>query len=323
MKRRYLAVLAAVGTAAVIGLAGCSGTGQSAPAATSGGKQLNIAVVTHGPNGDPFWSLVKSGAEQAGKDLNVKVSYQSNSDPVQQSNLIDSAVAQHVSGIVVSMADPAGLKAAMARATAAHIPMVAINAGGNDAIAQGALTFVGQDPVPAADAAGKRLVDAGYKHAVCVQQEAGNAYLETTCSELAKTAGLTVTQMQVNGTNLADVQSTIQSKLLQDPSIDAVFTLNTDIGEAAVKAVAAAGSKATVTAYNLDPQTLNLIKSGKELFTVDQQGFLQGYQATQILDEYLRYGLQLGGGQEILTGPTFVTKDNVDQIAKFVKQGTR
>ena len=46
-------------------------------------------MVTHGGAGDAFWTVVKNGAEQAGKDEGVKVLYDSNGDPTQQAKLID------------------------------------------------------------------------------------------------------------------------------------------------------------------------------------------------------------------------------------------
>jgi simple sugar transport system substrate-binding protein len=319
---KFLATTAAATT--LLALTACTGTGQQEQQPNNAsGEKLDIAVITHAPPGDEFWDLVKSGAERAGSDLNVAVSYQGDSDPVKQSQLIDSAIAQQVDGIVLSMANPDGVRAAMASAKAANIPMAAINAGGDSAVAQGALTFVGQDPVVAAKAAGERLVQAGVTKISCVIQVAGNVYLETTCSELAKIPGLSVTNLQVDGTNIADVQATIKSQLLADPSINGVFTINTDIGKAATEAVAETGSNAKVTAYNLNDDMVELIKSGKVLFTVDQQGFLQGYQATQILHENVKYGNVLGGGQPVFTGPSFVTSENVDDVASFVSQGTR
>jgi simple sugar transport system substrate-binding protein len=305
---KFLATTAAATT--LLALTACTGTGQQEQQPNNAsGEKLDVAVITHAPPGDEFWDLVKSGAERAGSDLNVAVSYQGDSDPVKQSQLIDSAIAQQVDGIVLSMANPDGVRAAMASAKAANIPM--------------ALTFVGQDPVVAAKAAGERLVQAGVTKISCVIQVAGNVYLETTCSELAKIPGLSVTNLQVDGTNIADVQATIKSQLLADPSINGVFTINTDIGKAATEAVAETGSNAKVTAYNLNDDMVELIKSGKVLFTVDQQGFLQGYQAAQILHENVKYGNVLGGGQPVFTGPSFVTSENVDDVASFVSQGTR
>jgi len=319
--RRTIPVIAALGALAL--LAACSGTGQEDKDVSAKGGELDIAVITHSPPGDEFWDLVKSGAEKAGEDLDVNIEYNGDSDPVKQSQFIDSAVAAGVDGIVVSMANPDGVQGALESATEAGIPFVAINAGGDKAIGMGALTFVGQDPVVAAQAAGERLIDAGVSNISCVIQEAGNVYLETTCTELGKVSGLEVKNLQVDGANLADVKTTIKSQLLQDDSIDLVFTINTDIGKAAAEAVEESGSSAQVTAYNLNADMLELIRSEDVLFTVDQQGWLQGYQATQFVTESLRYGVTVGGGLPVYTGPSFVTLENVDTVAEYVEQGTR
>jgi len=66
------------------------------------------------------------------------------------------------------------------------------------------------------------------------------------------------------------------------------------------------------------------IKSGTVQFAVDQQPFLQGYLAVDTLWLYKTNGNFPGGGQEpVLTGPAFVTKDNVDAVAEFAARGTR
>src|SRR5262249_22559817 len=110
-KRRAAARLLAVPRV----LAGAwSGTKNSTAAGVSEGggttRNYTFAVVTHGAAGDAFWSVVKAGATQAGKDEGVKVSYQSDGDPQTQSQLIDAAVSQKVDGLVVSMANPDALK---------------------------------------------------------------------------------------------------------------------------------------------------------------------------------------------------------------------
>ena len=50
------------------------------------------------------------------------------------------------------------------------------------------------------------------------------------------------------------------------------------------------------------------------LFAIDQQQFLQGYLPVVFLTYYNLYGLIPGGGQPVLTGPGFVTKDNVATV---------
>ncbi len=112
-------LLAAALVAPLALLAACSETANNAPAAEgnsgggAGGYGLNIAVVTHGAPGDAFWSVVKAGAEKAGKDMGNSVTYQSDGDPQKQSQLIDAAVNQKVDGLVVSMANPDALKSSI------------------------------------------------------------------------------------------------------------------------------------------------------------------------------------------------------------------
>ena len=95
MKRIF--AVAAVAAAACITLAACTGTGQVAvdktSGTTSGASSLNLtyAVVTHSGPGDAFWDRVKAGAEKAGTDYGVKVTYNADPDPAKQSQLIDNA----------------------------------------------------------------------------------------------------------------------------------------------------------------------------------------------------------------------------------------
>jgi simple sugar transport system substrate-binding protein len=65
------------------------------------------------------------------------------------------------------------------------------------------------------------------------------------------------------------------------------------------------------------------IKSGAIQWAVDQQPYLQGYEAVDALWLYLTNGNALGGGQIVLTGPSFVDASNVAAVAKYAARGTR
>ena len=56
--------------------------------------------------------------------------------------------------------------------------------------------------------------------------------------------------------------------------------------------------------------------SGKILFSVDQQPYLQGYLAVTMLTLYKSNLNVLGGGQPVLTGPNLITKANADAGAQ-------
>jgi simple sugar transport system substrate-binding protein len=324
---RRLAALLVLGLA----LAGCSNESDNG---STGGKpsgqaeanrsgKVSIAVVTHGQSGDAFWTVVKNGAEQAGKDLDVKVSYQSSGDPQTQSQLIDAAVNQHVNGIVVSLANPDALKSSIQQAVGKGIPVVTINSGQSRSAEFGALTHVGQDETVAGQGAGAKLKQAGVSKLLCVIHEAGNVGLEDRCKGAAQALGGATENLQVDQNNIQAVQSTIQAKLQADKSINGVLALQPAVGAVAVQAVAGAGSAAKVATFDLSDDVIGQIEQGKLLFAVDQQQYLQGYLPVQFLYLYATNANTVGGGQPVLTGPGFVTKDNAARVRDLAARGTR
>lgn len=337
MKIRTVGV--AVLAAAAMVVAGCtnnepdnstsspSGGATSASSSTdsggSGSGDLTVAVVSHGAAGDSFWDIVKSGAEAAGKQEGVKVTYAGDADPARQSQLIDNAVAQKVSGLVVSMANPDGVKASIQKAVAAKIPVITINSGLEQSKAFGAITHVGQSEELAGEAAGTKFKEAGGKKMVCVIHEAGNVGLEQRCAGAKKTFGGTVENLQVDVSNAADAQATMKSKLLSDKSVDSVLTLNPVIAKAAIQAVSESKSTAKLATFDVSADIVNAVKGGQILFSVDQQPYLQGYLPVVFLALKARNGNDVGGGQPVYSGPGFITKDNADQVAQYAAAGTR
>jgi simple sugar transport system substrate-binding protein len=321
MKKRLLAGLGLAATTGLL-LAGCAGTGQETASPDTGGD-LTFAVVTHSGPGDAFWDRVKSGAETAGDDYGATITYNSDADPAKQSQLSDNAVAQEVDGIVVSMANPDGVEDSVKKAVAAGIPVVTINSGIERSAEFGALTHIGQSETVAGEAVGTRLADEGLGNALCVIQEAGNVGLEDRCAAAAKTFGGTMTNLQVDGTNDADVKATIKSKLQADPSIDGVLTLGGQYAIDAVGAVEESGSDAKIGTFDLSEDVVADVENGSILFAVDQQPYVQGFLGVTALQLFVTNGNVIGGGQPVYSGPAFVTKDNAAQVAEFAANGTR
>ena len=83
-----------------------------------------------------------------------------------------------------------------------------------------------------------------------------------------------------------------------------------------------AGSTAKITTLNMSRDLAELIKPGKILATIDQQGWLQGYEAVDSLYVAKTNANVLGSGQPVLTGPTLINKDNIDTVTQYVNQGT-
>jgi len=313
------ATATASGSGSSPGSAG-GGTGGSGP--DTGGGKITVAVITHAAPGDSFWDVVKSGAEAAGKQEGVTVSYAGDPDPARQSQLIDNAVAQKVQGIAVSMANPDGLKESIQKAIAAGVPVITINSGLEKSKEFGAITHVGQSEELAGEGAGAKFKELGGKKMICVIHEAGNVGLEQRCAGAKKAFGA-VENLQVDVSNVADAQNTIKSKLLADPSIDSVLSLNPIIGKAAVQSVKDANSKAKVATFDVSADVIDAVTAGDILFAVDQQPYLQGYLPVVFFALKVRNGNDVGGGQPVYSGPGFVTKDNAAQVKKFASAGTR
>ena len=318
--------LLALALAAPLVLAACSADGGDDGGGSDGGggsSDLTFAVITHGSAGDAFWDVVQNGAEQAGDDLGVSVDYQSDGDPQKQSQLIDAAVNEKVDGLVVSMANPDALRASIEKAVSAGIPVITINSGQDKSAGFGALTHVGQDETIAGQGAGEKLKGEGVTKLLCVVHEAGNVGLEQRCSGARQGLGGTVENLQVNGQDLQSAQATIKAKLQADKSIDGVLTLNPGVAAVAVTAVSESGSSAKLATFDLNPEVVSAITSGKILFAVDQQQYEQGYLPVVMLTLYKSNANTVGGGRPVLTGPGFVTKDNAETVAELAKEGTR
>ncbi|MEV0025682.1 sugar ABC transporter substrate-binding protein [Streptomyces atroolivaceus] len=324
------AVLAAVLAAS---LAGCSSTGgkraeERAAAAAEGRSAVNtprwtFAMVTHSGDGDTFWDIVQKGAEQAAVKDNINFLYSHSDEGQQQAELVQTAIDKKVDGLIVSLAKPDSMKTVVAKAVKAGIPVITVNSGSAESKAFGALTHIGQDESIAGEAVGDELDKRGRKKALCVLHEQGNVGHEQRCGGAKKTFDGTMQNLYVDGTNMPDVQASIEAKLDSDRSIDAVVTLGAPFAAAAVKAKQTAGSKAEIDTFDLNASVATGLQDESLGFAVDQQPYLQGYEAVDLLWLHHYNQNALGGGLPVLTGPQIITAEDADALAEYTNRGTR
>ena len=306
----------------------CSEGGAQNTGETGGGggggddSGYTLAMVTHETPGDTFWDKIRAGAEQAAKNNGITLKYSNDPDPGKQATLIQNAIDSDVDGIATTLATPDALKDSVQAALDADIPVVAFNSGIDQYQDVGALMYFGSDENLAGATAGERLAADGAKHPLCVIQAAGSVALEARCAGVkSKIPG--TENIQVNGADDSAVVSSLQAKLSQDKSIDAIVTLGAPIALDALKAMEAAGSDATLVTFDLNADAAQRIKDGDIKFSIDQQPYVQGYLAVQSLYLNLKNGNDIGGGRPVLTGPSFVDQDNIDLILPFAQKNTR
>ena len=319
---RYLKFLAPVAAGLLV-----LGAGPAAGSAQQ--NTYRFVVVTHGQASDPFWSVVKNGVDQAAKDMGVSVEYQAPGrfDMVAMSQLIDAAVASNPDGLVVSI--PGRQRARASHQTrrrrwhSGHLDQL----GSDVAQSLGILTHIGQTEFEAGQGGGTQMGAAGVKHALCVNQEVGNAALDLRCNGFKDTitkAGATVDVLAVDLANPTDSQQRITAALTADSTIDGIMTLGPTGAAPALAALTQMGKLGTIklATFDLSPEVLTAISQGNMLFAIDQQQYEQGYLPIVLLKLY-KANLNTIANPVLMTGPGFVTKDNALRVIDLSKAGTR
>jgi len=218
--------------AAVIAIGASSAFAQGAKIFVVGGK----------PD-DPFWSIVKRGAEDAGKVVAAeggKVAWLALQNyynlGVDAAELIRQAIDQHADAIVAPDCVPAAMDPAFQAVKKAGIPFVVYKAGGIQAADRlGAMNYVGAVDYKAGVAAGDYMGKAGHKNGVCVNSLLGVANIEDYCKGFAdgiKNAGGKSDVLPLPATaegNVTAVAQAVRAYLLQHADVDALMaTANLD-----------------------------------------------------------------------------------------------
>jgi simple sugar transport system substrate-binding protein len=315
-------------------LAACGGGGTSSSSTSSTScpasrANIKIYVVTHGQASDPFWSVVKKGVDQGAHDMCVTAIYEAppTFDMVAMSHLIDTAVATHPDGLVVSIPDPSALGTSIKAAVTAGIPVISINSGSDVAKSLGVLVHIGQTEEAAGIGGGEKMGAAGVKHALCVNQEVGNAALTLRCKGfaegLAETGG-TVKVIGVTLSNPTQSQQTVEAALQHDPTIDGILTLGPTGATPTIAALRDLNKLGQIklATFDLSSAVLQAIKAGQMLFAIDQQQYLQGYLPIVLLTLY-KTNLNTIANSVLQTGPGFVDSNNVAQVIQLTAAGTR
>ena len=317
-----------------IALATTAAVALSASTAFAGAK----IFVVGGKADDPFWSIVKKGAEDAAKVVEAQGGSVTWLAPqnydnlgVDAAELIRQAIAQGATGVVAPDWVPDAMDPAFKAVADAKIPFVVYNAGGIKAADRlGAMNYVGAVDYKAGVAGGEYLGKAGNKNGVCINSLPGAANIEDYCNgfkEGITNAGGKADVLPLPATaegNVTAVSQAIKAYLVEHKDVNAVYTTANLDAVGAVKGIEEAGltGKVKVCGINFDEAILAQISAGTQACAIDQQGYQQGFYAVSILNGYINYGLNIPT-REILTGPGVVDATNIASTMSGAKQGTR
>jgi simple sugar transport system substrate-binding protein len=355
---RSFGIVAAVGAAALI-VAACGSSSKKSSSAGTTTSAVNIAagtghkvcnykfaLITHGDNGS-FWSVVYKGAKDAASDLGCTLTEtygsqtqgQAEPDDNAENAQIQNAINAHVDGMAVSDHDPSLMNPTLAKAAAAGIPVVLLNAGCDDAdiAASKALTCVGQPEQLAGQASGLEFKSLGANNVLCIIHQSGQNLLDR-CNGIAQALGVgqqcktgsapssgpACTELTLSTPNAASnpqqAIGQVTSYLQTHTGINAVMALNNAIGTALV--TSNPPNKPKIATFDLNSGVQQDIQNGSLAFAIDQQQYLQGYLPLVFLDLYKRKnGQSVGGGTTVPSGPLVVTKSNIGKVSAAIAAG--
>ena len=294
-------------------------------------KPLSIYFVgCAAPTG--FHGYLARGAEEAGKNLGVKVTYiyPDQLTIPNQVQKIEEAIAAKANGIALCefargrrlcrrRQARQGGRASLSAAPRAP-PAGSQVRDPNDIF----LFRTGSDEKAAGALSAKRLIAMGVKGNVAVvDQQPGDATCRDRAdSEIAALKAAGVKAEFVESSMDPGQESELVVNYLRKHPDTAAATSICNISAGLLSAKNDSGkSDLIVTGFDLDAQALAAIKDGRQAFTIDQQQFWRGYMPVLLLTHYLKYGLI--EANYFLTGPTIVDKSNIDQVAKLVTAGYR
>ncbi|WP_235031828.1 substrate-binding domain-containing protein [Actinacidiphila yanglinensis] len=284
-----------------------------------------------------YWNAGKSGFTKGLKDLGVKGTYQApaNGRLDQQLSIIQTLRGQGITGMSVSAIDPTAIKAPIASANKAGIPVLAIDSPlPKD---DGAALYLGTPNYQAGQKAGEAMKQAlGGKGQVVVlvgSLTASNAVERIQGFEDAiKGSGVKVVQKLSDSMDASKALSNAETAIQTNPNVNGIYGVYSYDGPSAGQAIQSAGKsgKIKVVSDDSDPQTLKFIQSGVIQATVLQQPYQQGYTGAYLLAALKVLGkdatLQLvkpyleSDGTTLSSGVGLVTQANLSAYQAKLKQ---
>lgn len=286
-----------------------------------GHSTLKYVLVSHAPDSDSWWNTVKNGIALAGEQMGVDVEYRNppTGDLADMARIIEQATASGPNGIITTLADYDVLKGPIMAAVDQGINVIIMNSGTPEQAREvGALMYVGQPEYDAGFAAGLRAKGDGVGSFLCVNHAISNVVVAERCTGFADGLGIDIGDSMIDsGQDPAEIKNRVMAYLNAHPDTDAVLTLGPTGADPTLLALDEMGLSGDIYfgTFDLGEEIVKGIKSGVIEWGIDQQPFLQAYLPVVVMANYDRYGVL--PGNNINSGPGFVTKDGLELVEKF------
>lgn len=317
MKRSQFLTAMVGALSLTLAAAGCgSNTNGGGDSSAGGGGDKTVAIISKGYQ-HQFWQAVKKGAEQKGKELGVKVTFEGpdkETNVDQQVTMLQGALDKHPAALGIAALDSKAVAPLLQQAKDANIPVIAFDSGVDSDIP---VTTAATDNKAAAAEAAKHLADAiGHKGkiAVVVHSETSTTGTDRRDGFLeymkAKEPNIQVVATQ-NGDGDQAKSADITKAILQaNPDIVGLYGTNEGAAIGVIQGVKELGkSNLKVVGFDSGKAQTDAIRSGLMLGAVTQNPIAIGEDTVQAAVDAIN-GKALE--KKIDTGFEWYDKTNMD-----------
>lgn len=300
---------------------------------------LKFIMVSHGsPQGNPFWSVVVKGMEDACALIEAECTWLG--DPSYSTEKMaafwEDALAAQPDGIGTTAPDAEVVRSGVDRAVSNGIPVIIYNTADPNAGTDNALPvlfYVGANEFTGGVSNARRVFDEAeadgneIAKGVCVIQEQGHSGLEARCAGVQSVFDEMGVTLDILGTNTNDPTENagkIRDYFTANPDTNAIFMLGPNPASGLNLYFKESGRQPReiyATTHDTSNEIFDMIDEGYLLQAIDQQPYLQGFETIMWLYLNSQYKLQPGG--DIFTGPGVIDQSNVEPIRALVAEGYR
>ncbi len=270
----------------------------------------------------PFFLSMKQGAEDAGKDLGIKVTVQAPTSTEEgagneeQTQLIEQAIANKAAAVCIAPTDSNGIIPAVKKLKEAGIPVVA----SNTKIAEDGLAncFVGLENYTQGYNVAKKLCEGlGGKGKMFIIEGTAGAQtsidrVEGATAAIKEYPDIEVVAQQSASYKRATAMDVVQNLLQTNPDVNAIYCCNDEMALGTVEAVDAAGKTGQILIGGADgnADALQAILDGKMFATAEANAHDQAYYSVVAAVDVLKGQ----AAEDKLIDSPIIDKDNVKEF---------
>lgn len=311
-----------------------------------------LAFVSHAPDSDMWWNVIRNAINHASEDFDVHVDYLNPADGkiANMARIIDSIDPSRYAGVISTIADYDALAPSLLALGKRKLPLITVNSGTHaQSDALGALMHIGQPEFSAGKTAGEQLARRDVRSFICFNHYPNNPSSTERCegflAGLGAGASMTVVPLVGKPDSFA---ATVTAALNSHPNAQALLALGPLSAHPVLAALRGKAKPPLFATFDTSALIVEGVRQGLVEMAIDQQPYLQGYLSVALMSQAARrlpvpsstalkvavyaspalharmsrYGLTLRStpGRHVDSGPGMVTRVNVEKVERFSGQ---